>query len=186
MSPLIINGSSEKELITAAIEGDRIAQKEIYAMYSGKMMAICSRYTRHRAEAEDIFQDAFVKVFIHLEDFKFIGSFEGWIRRIMIYTALKNAEKKSNANEDIGIEDTYENFSEPEIISELSEEEITKLINKLPEGYRKVFNLYVIDGYSHKEIAEMMQIGEATSRSQLLKARRMLQEKVTDLYKIAG
>ena len=185
MSPLIINGRTEKELLKACLQGDRLAQRDIFNMYAGKMMAVCVRYSRHRLEAEDIFQDAFVKVFTHLAEFESTGSFEGWVRRIIINTAIKNNQKKSVSHEEIGLEHYKEDSAGPEVFSLLSEEELIKLISSLPDGYRMVFNLYAIEGYSHKEISELFNIEESTSRSQLLKARRMLQEKVHELYKVA-
>lgn len=149
------------------------------------MLAVCLRYTRHRMEAEDILQDAFVKVFDNISKFEFKGSFEGWIRRIVINTALKNYSKKSFKQEQIGLENQPELPLEPEIYSNLEEEELLRLINKLPDGYRLVFNLYAVEGYSHKEIADLLGIQESTSRSQLVKARKMLQGMIVNLQKIA-
>ena len=104
MSPLIINGRTEKELLKACLQGDRTAQRDIFHMYAGKMMAICIRYARHRHEAEDSLQDSFVKVFTHLCEFENNGSFEGWVRRIIINTAIKINQKKSFSHESIGLE----------------------------------------------------------------------------------
>ena len=185
MSPLIINGRTEKELLKACLQGDRTAQRDIFHMYAGKMMAICIRYARHRHEAEDILQDSFVKVFTHLCEFENNCSFEGWVRRIIINTAIKINQKKSFSHESIGLEHIKEDSTGPEVFSILSEEELTKLISELPDGYRMVFNLFAIEGFSHKEISEMLNIEESTSRSQLMKARRILQEKVNELYIIA-
>lgn len=154
-------------------------------MYAGKMLAVCLRYTRHRMEAEDILQDAFIKVFDNVSKFGFKGSFEGWVRRIVINTALKKHSKKSYKNEQIGIEHYPDLPIEPSIYSHLEEEELLKLIAKLPDGYRVVFNLYAIEGYSHKEIAEMLDIQESTSRSQLVKARKWLQTQIVELQKVA-
>lgn len=185
MSPLLLNGRTEKDLIKACLVGDRLAQKDIFNMYAGKMMAICCRYSRHRLEAEDILQDAFVKVFKHMEEFEHLGSFEGWIRRIIINTAIKNNQKKSFSHEEIGLDHIKEDSAGPEVFSALSEEELIKLISSLPDGYRMVFNLFAIEGFSHKEIGDLLGIEESTSRSQLVKARRILQQKVNDLYKVA-
>ncbi len=185
MSPLLVNGKTEKELIKACLAGDRHAQKDIFYMYSGKMMAVCLRYSRHRYEAEDILQDSFVKVFTHLSNFEHEGSFEGWIRRIIINTAIKNNLKKSVLTQEVDIEYVKEETAIPEVFSSLSEEELIKIISSLPDGYRMVFNLFSIEGFSHKEIAEILNIEESTSRSQLTKARRMLQIKVNELYKVA-
>ena len=143
------------------------------------------RYARHEMEAEDILQDAFIKIFDKINRFEFKGSFEGWVRRIVINTALKNYSKKSFKQEQIGLETYPELPLEPEIYAHLHEEELLRLIGKLPEGYRLVFNLNVIEGYNHKEIANMLGIQESTSRSQLVKARKMLQGMIIDLQKIA-
>ena len=139
------------------------------------MMTLCRRYSRHQLEAEDILQEAFIKVFDNIGQFSFKGSFEGWIRRIVINTAIKNYRKSSYQKEQIGYEDYEEKSIDPEVYDILNEEELLKLIEQLPNGYKMVFNLYAIEGYSHKEIGEMLNIGESTSRSQLLKARKALQ-----------
>ena len=176
---------TEKELIEGCVNEDSGCQKEVFQRYAGKMLALCMRYARHRMEAEDIVQDAFIKVFDKVNKFQFKGSFEGWIRRIVINTALKKFNKKSFQNEEIGNEDYIDPIEEPEVFNTLSVEEIMNLISKLPDGYRIVFNLYAIEGYNHKEIAELLGIQESTSRSQLVKARKMLQNLVLNAQKIA-
>ena len=176
---------TEKELIKGCIQEDRYYQQELFRRYAGKMLVVCMRYARHEMEAEDLLQDAFIKVFDNLNKFEFKGSFEGWVRRIVINTALKNYSKKSFKQEQIGLENYPELPLEPEIYAHLQEEELLRLIAKLPEGYRLVFNLYAVEGYSHKEIADMLGIQESTSRSQLVKARKMLQAMIIDLQKIA-
>ena len=176
---------TEKELIRGCIRENRKCQQEVFRRYAGKMLAVCQRYARHRMEAEDILQDAFIKVFDNVSKFQHRGSFEGWIRRIVVNTALKHYGKKSFRNEQLGIEKYPDLPMEPAIYAHLEEEVLLKLIAKLPEGYRIVFNLYAIEGYSHKEIAKMMGIQESTSRSQLVKARKWLQTQVVKMQKIA-
>ena len=176
---------TERELINGCIRENRQCQQQVFRLYAGKMMAVCLRYTRHHMEAEDIMQDAFIKVFDNISKFQFKGSFEGWIRRIVVNTALKNYSKKSFQKEHIGIEQYPEIPLDPNIYSDLYEEELLKLVEKLPDGYRLVFNLYVIEGYSHKEIAELLNIQESTSRSQLVKARKLLQTWILKQQKIA-
>ncbi len=176
---------TEKELIKGCLREDRQYQQELFQRYAGKMLAICQRYTRHQMEAEDILQDAFIKIFDNLGKFEFKGSLEGWVRRIVINTALKNYSKKSFQQEQIGIDNQPDLPLEPSIYKHLEEEELLQLIAKLPDGYRLVFNLYAIEGYSHKEIADILDIQESTSRSQLVKARKMLQGMIIDLQKIA-
>ena len=176
---------TEKEIVQGCIKEDRSCQQELFARYAGKMLVVCMRYTRHKMEAEDILQDAFVKVFDNIHKFQFKGSFEGWIRRIVINTALKNYSKKSFQQEQIGLENQPEYATEPESYRNLEHEEMLRLISQLPEGYRLVFNLYAIEGYSHKEISDMLGIQESTSRSQLVKARKMLQSMIVKIQKIA-
>jgi RNA polymerase sigma factor (sigma-70 family) len=157
---------------------------EVFRRFAGKMIAVCRRYARHELEAEDILQDAFIKVFDNLGKFEFKGSFEGWVRRIVIKTALKNFQRASFQKEQLGLDNFDEQSIEPEAISNLQEEELMDLITRLPDGYRVVFNLYVIEGFSHKEISDMLEIGESTSRSQLVKARKMLKEQIQKIQMI--
>ncbi|HMG14766.1 MAG TPA: sigma-70 family RNA polymerase sigma factor [Saprospiraceae bacterium] len=176
--------NQERELVLGCLRKDRDCQKVLFESFAGKMMTICIRYARHHAEAEDILQDGFVKVFQHLEQYKFEGSFEGWMRRIFVNTSLKSLKKLSFQNEIIGSENTKEEHEDPSILSQMSELEILEIIKELPDGYRTVFNLNIIEGFSHKEIGEMLNITESTSRSQLLKARRELQRKIMYLQKV--
>lgn len=176
---------TEEELIKGCIREDRHCQQEVFRLYAGKMLSLCMRYSRHYMEAEDNLQDAFIKVFDHIDKFEFKGSFEGWIRRIVINTALKKHSKKSYKSEVVGLENFPEYSADPEVFAQLGEEVLLKLIAALPTGYRVVFNLYAIDGYSHKEIADILGVGESTSRSQLAKARSMLQKQIQKLQNIA-
>lgn len=168
------------------IRENRQCQQEVFRLFAGKMLVVCRRYTRHRMEAEDVLQDAFIKVFDNMATFQFKGSLEAWIRRIVVNTALKNYNRKSFREEQLGLENNEADFPiEPSIFSHLHEEELLNLIAQLPEGYRVVFNLYAIEGYSHREIAELLGIEESTSRTQLLKARKLLQARVLNMQKIA-
>lgn len=172
-----------EQIIQGCLMGDRISQKALFDRYSGKMLAVCSRYSRHLMEAEDLLQDGFIKVFTNLEQYKFEGPFEQWIRRIMINNAIKNCHRKSFQNEYSVGDELPETYEDPEAIDGMSEQELLKMINELPDGYRMVFNLYAIEGYSHKEISESLKIEESTSRSQLVKARKVLQDKLLKLQK---
>jgi len=174
----------EKDLILGCIREDQTCQKLLFEQFAPKMFTLCRRYARHHMEAEDMLQDGFVKVFDNLKQFQGKGSFEGWVRRIMVNTALKYYRKSSFQKEQIGFEDYQVGSVAPEAISSLGEEEIMALIAKLPDGYRVVFNLYVLEGYSHSEIAESLNIAESTSRSQLVKARKMLQKRVLQSLKV--
>lgn len=150
-------------------------------LYSRKMMTVCLRYARNKADAEDILQDGFVRLFQNIHQFKSEGSFEGWMRRIFVNASLKKYQTKKWNMEQSGMDHLDEGSMDPDVISALSEQEIMHLIDQLPDGYRIVFNMYVIEGYSHKEISEELGINEATSRTQLLKARKQLQHKINRL-----
>ncbi len=171
----------EEALIKGCIKRDASCQKQLFLLYSRKMMTVCLRYARNRADAEDILQDGFIRLYQHIHQFKFAGSFEGWMRRIFVNAALKKYQTKRSEKEQIGIEFHPEERVQPDAINALSEQELLQLISQLPEGYRIVFNMYVIEGYSHKEIGALLQINEATSRTQLLKARKYLQNKLAEL-----
>ena len=174
----------EKKLIEQCLAGDRASQKLLFERYGPKMLAVCRRYSRHQLEAEDIFQDAFIKVFKKLHQFENRGNLEHWIRRIMINTAIKYLKKSFVKNEMTGLENMPDGKVNPDAVSQLSEQELMDLIDTLPDGYRLVFNMYAIEGMSHREIAEQLGIGESTSRSQLVKARKLLQSKVKELQKV--
>ena len=148
------------------------------------MYAVCLRYARSQSDAADILQEGFVKVFTKLEQFQFNGSFEGWVRRIMINTALRAYQKQRFDFESSGYEYFPDAPVDPEAIAALSEAELLQLISRLPDGYRVVFNLVAVEGYSHAEVAETLGIQESTSRSQLTKARRWLCEQLEILNRI--
>jgi RNA polymerase sigma-70 factor (ECF subfamily) len=151
------------------------------------MLGVCNRYARNSEDAEDILQEAFIKVFDKIHQFKFEGSFEGWIRKIVVNTALKKYTLIRYNKEISGydVTDRDESSMEPSAYSHLSQKEIMDMVNRLPDGYRMVFNLYVIEGYQHDEIASLLNIQASTSRSQLVKARNMLQKQIIVLQKIA-
>lgn len=179
-----VPGRDEYELIRACRRNDRQAQEALYGLYSRRMFFVCLRYSRHRQEAEDLMQEGFIRVFTRLNDFRMEGSLEGWVRRIMIRTCINHVRKKSVNHEVLGTDDLPDHSVAPMVISELGREELLRLVQELPDGYRAVFNLYAIDGYDHREIAEMMGYGESTSRSQLAKARRMLQRRMEEMERI--
>ena len=185
MAPLILNSLTEKDLLQQCLDGDHNAQKQVFELYAPKMMSVCMRYGRHRLEAEEIMQDGFVKVFTNLHKFEYKGSFEGWVRRIMVNTALKLVSKKSFKSEQIGLEGYQERSVDPVVYAKLSAEDMLRLVDKLPTGYRTVFNMSVLDGLNHREISEALGIKVSTSRSQLVKARNMLQDMIIELNKIA-
>ncbi len=170
---------SETDLINGCIRGDRQMQEELYNRFAGKMYAVCLRYANNADDAQDLLQDGFIKVFRNLHRFRAEGSFEGWVRRVFINSSIEHFRKKSlqlskvseKEEETIGDTDTT-------ALDDLAEKDIVKLIQELSPGYRTVFNLYVVEGYSHKEIGEKLGISEGTSKSQLARARSILQKKV--------
>lgn len=166
----------EKELISLCIRGDRGAQRRLYDVLSPKMFAVCIRYMGDRDSAEDVLQDGFVTLFSKLEMYSGEGSFEGWARKVFVNTALMSLRKNDVLKQSDDIEVAWSLSSDDvSAVESIGYKELLKLIAKLPPGFRTVFNMYVIEGYSHKEISESLGISEATSRSQLLRARAMLQ-----------
>jgi RNA polymerase sigma-70 factor (ECF subfamily) len=172
---------NEQDLIQGCLRGSAQHQRHLYELFAGKMYAVCLRYARSTSDAADILQEGFVKVFTKLDQFQFQGSFEGWVRRIMINTALRAYQRQRFDMESNGYESLPEAPVAPDALSTLSEAEILALISRLPEGYRMVFNLVAIEGYSHAEAADMLGIQESTSRSQLTKARRWLCDQLEQL-----
>ncbi len=174
----------EFELIKGSIKGDELCRKALFERFAGKMMTVCRRYAVDEMEAEDILQDGFIRMFDKLGQFKFEGSFEGWLRRIMVNTAIRYCQRRKITFDESHFSKAEKPDVEPAVYSGLTEEEILKLIAQLPNGYRMVFNLYVIEGYSHEEIATMMNIEAGTSRSQLVKARKLLQQAIINMQKV--
>ena len=166
----------EHELIALAVENNLHAQQKIYSKFSPKMLGVCRQYIKDIHQAEDIMITAFMKVFTNLKNFEHKGSFEGWIRRIMVNECISfiRVQKKVKFIEDEEwFEESFNNID-----SQFTVEEIQFLIDNLPDGYKMIFNLYAIEGYQHKEIAEMLKISEGTSKSQLSHARKTLQEQI--------
>ena len=145
------------------------------------MLYLCMRYATDKTEAQDMMQEGFVRLFNNLDKFQHRGSFEGWVRRIFVNTAIKyyHRVRKHNGYAELG--QVEHQKVDPDALSAMSEKELLQMVQELPEGYRMVFNLYAIEGYSHKEIAEMLECQESTSRSQLVKARKLLQTKIHNL-----
>ncbi len=169
---------TEAEIVYRCLQNDTAAQNELYRRYAGKMMGVCMRYARNRDVAADIMQDGFVKVFINLKSFKGEGSFEGWIKRIMINTSLKQYRKDLKFQNDVDIDSAHDVSFENNIVSNMSAKELMNHVQELPSGYRTIFNLYVIEGYQHNEIGEMLNISEGTSKSQLSRARTYLMQNI--------
>ncbi len=176
---------NEKEIIERCIMGDRKAQTLLYKKHSPKMFGICMRYAKNNTDAEDILQEGFIKVFRYLNDYRGDGSFEGWMRRIMITTSLNFYKKKNLLKNDIDLDRLKINLSSsPEAISNMTMDELLSLIQKLPSGYRTVFNLNTIEGYTHQEISELLNISINTSKSQLSRAKSSLKSKLAKLLAV--
>ena len=174
-----------REIIKKCIRNDSWAQKELYNLFASKMLSICHRYAKSKDDAEDIFQEGFLKVFENLHQVKNVDSMEWWMKRIFINEALKlyNKNKRISLVEDLSL--LRQGLSvEYSVLDKLSTEEITRLIQKLPDKMRMVFNMYVIEGFSHNEISEMLNISEGTSKSNLHDARKTLQRKISALEKM--
>ena len=174
--------NKEASLIKKASQQNREAQQELFAQFSPKMLGVCRQYVKDMHHAEDLMLQGFLKVFTNLYKFKHEGSFEGWIRRIMVNTCISYLRKKNLV--DVSDEDFVFNDAATESLENTSVEDIQKLIDQLPEGYKLVFNLYAIEGYKHSEIAKKLNISEGTSKSQLFKARKWLQQSYIKMNQI--
>ena len=178
MSSLSNHSISESDLIRGCLEGDRRMQQELYNRFSPRMYAVCLRYAGNAEEAEDILQEGFIKIYKKLGSYRGEGSFEGWIRRIFVNTAIEHFRRKTYQQP---ITEQHENSVEGKYLSvldNLAVKDVMKLIQDLSPGYRTVFNLYVVEGYTHKEIGDMLGISEGTSKSQLSRAKVILQDMV--------
>ena len=182
----------EEKILKGCKEGDRQAQGELYKMYASSMFGVCLRYSHNREDAEDVLHEAFVKVFSNIGLYRGQGSFEGWIRRIMVNASIdhyRSRLKHQFVNIDdinIGNEDTGNEINEDNILGDNDgrpgPQDIMNLIQKLPDGYRMVLNLFVLEKHNHKEISEMLGISESGSKSQLFKARRYLRKLLDEKY----
>jgi RNA polymerase sigma-70 factor (ECF subfamily) len=176
---------NEAVLIKKAIKQNREAQHVLFETYGPKMLSVCRYYIKDIQHAEEVMLNGFFKVFSNLKNFKGEGSFEGWIRRIMIrecISFLRQQKKMEFSVEEVIIEHDFSN----NINTNIEVAQIQELIDLLPEGYKTVFVMYAIEGYKHNEISEMLNISEGTSKSQLFKARKMLQERIKELNKITS
>jgi len=170
----VINLHQEEiDIIRLAADNNRHAQQKIYAKHAPKMLGICRQYIKDLHLAEDVMITAFMKVFTNLKNFENKGSFEGWIRRIMVNECIRVQKKVSFLEDEFYVEDTFNNVD-----SHFNVDDIQSLIDSLPDGYKMVFNLFAIEGFKHQEIAKMLGINEGTSKSQLSHARKMLQEQI--------
>ena len=170
----------EHDLIAGCKRKEIRARKELYERYAGAMLSLCVRYIGDKDIARDVLQDGFFKVFTKIDDYSGTGSFEGWMKRIFINTALEELQKKRFLPIIGEYEDTIEDTG-ASVFDKLSTDDLHRCIAELPDGFRTVFNLYAVEGYSHAEIAKMLHIKEVTSRSQFMHARRILRKKVEQI-----
>ncbi|WP_443938003.1 RNA polymerase sigma factor [Pedobacter sp. MW01-1-1] len=166
------------DLLTGCQEGNRKMQEMLYRQTAAKMLAVCMRYAKDRMEAEDVLQMGYIKVFQKVKEYRGDGSFEGWIRRIMVNTAIESYRKQVRSLNVVEIDQAFEQPSTGFDFSRLGMQDLMRVIQKLADGYRLVFNMYAIEGYSHKEIAESLGISEGASKSQLSRARALLKEEI--------
>jgi RNA polymerase sigma factor (sigma-70 family) len=172
--------AKEEDLIKGCLRRDRTAQQQLFDLYSSKMYGICYRYVRQPMEAEDILVTAFTKIFERIGQYKGDGSFEGWIRRVIVNEALTHLRKARTMYLETELEQADREPDYAQLSDHLEAEDLMNMIQQLPAGYRIVFNMYAIDGYSHKEIAAQLGISENTSKSQLSRARVYLQKMLAE------
>jgi len=163
-------------LVKECLKGKPAAQKQLYDLFAGPMLSVCYRYTKSMADAEDVLQEAFVKVFLNLNQYKFQGELGGWIRRIMVTTAINYLKRNARYQSELVFPDEHlhavNNESHPEV--KMEAKELADLIRQLPPGYQTIFNLYAVEGFNHVEIGKILGIQEGTSRSQYARARALL------------
>ena len=168
---------TEEALLKGCLNNDPSAQRELYNRYSAKMLAVCYRYAHNREDAEDMLQEGFIKVFLQIHTFENRGAFEGWIRRIIVHTCINILKKNKKFNESVDIIHAHSlHVREDSVSSIVQAKQVVECIRMLPIGYRTVLNLYAVEGFSHREIAGMLEIEESTSRSQYTRAKTMLED----------
>lgn len=173
----------EQLLIAGCKRGEPLARKQVYELYASAMMSVCMRYVNNKETAKDLLQDGFITVFTKIDTYSGTGSFAGWIRRIFVTTALQHLRRNDTLRMSVNIDD-YDGVVEnvdTSALEQLSADDLMACIADLPNGFRTVFNLFAIEGYTHNEIAEMLNIKESTSRSQFIRARKALQKNVQSL-----
>lgn len=176
--------TDEQELIAGCIEGKSWAQRAIYDRYAPSMMSVCVRYVADRETARDLLQEGFIKLFTKIESYSGTGAFGGWVRRIFVTTALEYLRQNDALKQSTDIDEVGYHIENDEIsvLEKISADDLMACVAQLSDGYRTVFNLYAIEGYSHAEIADMLGISEGTSRSQFMRARKILQKSVLSLH----
>jgi RNA polymerase sigma factor (sigma-70 family) len=182
MRLLFSKESEEARLVRGMKSGKPDVQRHVYDLYADRMMALCMRYARDRDEAADILQEGFIRVFRKIDTFKEEGSLEGWIRRVITNVAIRSYQRNARLHVAVDLEEAEREVSVNTPDADHSAEELLAMIQRLPDGYRVVFNLFAIEGYSHEEIAEQLEISVGTSKSQLSRARQSLQRMLEQQY----
>lgn len=181
----MFDSENELELINRCLKNEAKAQEELYKKYARKMYGVCSRFAKNKPDADDILQESFIKVFVNLKHFMFSGSFEGWIRRIITTTAINFYKKNLRHMQELDINEMEESLKMEEIGEQtIEKEELMQYIQELPDVNRLIFNMFVIEGFSHKEIGALLNIPENTSKSHLHRAKHELQKKVLKTQKV--
>lgn len=169
----------DTSLVIECVKGDSRAQRMLFERFSKKMLGVCMRYAKSTEQAEDVLQDGFIKVFSKLNDFKHDGSLEGWIRRIMVNTSLDQIRKENKLLGNMSLDNVdYKLQDNAFVLENLAAKDLMKMVQSMPVGYKVVFNMFAIEGYSHKEISEHLGISENTSKSQYSRARAYLRERL--------
>lgn len=177
-----MESNPDKELVLRCVEGDRKSQEILYRKFAARMYGVCLGYSRSPEEAQDILQDGFIKVFNSLHRYQGIGSIEGWIRKIIVNTAVDYYRKNLKTSANLGEDELNQYTIDAEVYGKLDNQEIIALIHQLPEGARIIFNLYAVEGYDHNEIAAMLNISVGTSKSQYSRARSLLQNMLNKVF----
>jgi RNA polymerase sigma factor (sigma-70 family) len=172
---------TEQDLINYCSQNNAAAQRELYNRFSGLLFGICYRYAYRREDAEDMMQEGFIKIFNHINSFESKGNFEGWMKRVMVHTCINYLKKNKKFADIISLESAYHlEYKEESIASRLLGKQVMECLMQMPIGYRTVINLYAIEGYSHKEIGDMLEITESTSRSQYIRGKAVLEAILID------
>ncbi len=176
----------ELDIVRRCLKGDKSSQEKLYHLHAKKMMGVCLGYSNSREEAKDILQEGFIKVFASLNKFKGEGSLEGWIRRIIIHTAVDYYRKNLKNLNNVPVGNARMVADQITTSDIIQEKELLELIQKLPEGARIIFNLYVVEGYKHEEIAELLDISCGTSKSQFSRAKELLKGWISSIYRVSN
>jgi RNA polymerase sigma factor (sigma-70 family) len=176
------NFTTEAELISGCLKGDRRAQQHLYEQYSGRFLAICLRYIKDRDLAEDVMIEGFMRIFEKLSQYEEKGSFEGWMKKVIVRESLMTLRRNKNLMLEVALDDYEDAKGVHYEFNDLEAAELMEMIHDMPLGYRTVFNLYAIEGYAHAEISELLGISENTSKSQLSRARSLLKQKLAEQH----